>query len=455
MRRGERARRPEEAGARQPQQRRQGRRTKDPDCDRRRSCGSCVQNRATTRAVQHSSQRPQLEPQPDVHIPPERVSQTLKRARQLHGVDLRTVAAILKIRDSHLDAIETGRYDSLPGPTYAVGFVRAYADYLGLDSEEVVRRFKQEVDGLDEGPMLSFPTPTSEGRIPGGALILISALLIATAYGVWYYLSEREQSVAELIQGVPEHLQAFVDPSPADQPAPLPPPAATTTDERPAGLTSGETRGEATQEPLEMIPPGPQPQPAAPTVASAETPPAAPAAEAVGTPEPAGEPAVASRGTAGTSTEEPAGTQTDAASADEEPLPTTIISGTGTTTTRNAAIPPPPAVPDRDEVAAVPDAPAEGQTFGEGETRIILRATQDSWVQVRDANDEIILARILRVGDSYRVPDQPGLTLLTGNAGGLQIMVDGAVLPPLGPTGTVRRDVPLEPERLLQGYSTR
>jgi cytoskeleton protein RodZ len=93
------------------------------------------------------------------------------------------------------------------------------------------------------------------------------------------------------------------------------------------------------------------------------------------------------------------------------------------------------------------------QVFGRGNvgTRIVLRATQDSWVQVRDGNEDLLFTRVLRAGDSYRVPNQSGLTLLTGNAGGLEVEVDGSPLGPLGPVGTVRRNVALEPTGLLDG----
>jgi len=61
------------------------------------------------------------------------------------------------------------------------------------------------------------------------------------------------------------------------------------------------------------------------------------------------------------------------------------------------------------------------------------------------------LTRLLRAGDSYRVPDQPGLVLLTGNAGALEILVDGEVVPDLGEAGKVRRNVTLDPDLLRQG----
>ena len=61
------------------------------------------------------------------------------------------------------------------------------------------------------------------------------------------------------------------------------------------------------------------------------------------------------------------------------------------------------------------------------------------------------MTRLLRRGESYDVPARPGLTLLTGNAGGLEITVDGKAIPALGPVGAVRRHVALDAEKLQNG----
>jgi cytoskeleton protein RodZ len=58
---------------------------------------------------------------------------------------------------------------------------------------------------------------------------------------------------------------------------------------------------------------------------------------------------------------------------------------------------------------------------------------------------------MLRAGDSYRVPNKTGLTLLTGNAGALEVYVDGRKVPALGPGGAIRRDVALDADRLMAG----
>ena len=61
--------------------------------------------------------------------------------------------------------------------------------------------------------------------------------------------------------------------------------------------------------------------------------------------------------------------------------------------------------------------------------------------------------QLMRPGDSYEVPSGIDLMLETGNAGGLQITVGGKKLPPLGPTGQVRRNIPLDAELLLSGLN--
>jgi cytoskeleton protein RodZ len=63
----------------------------------------------------------------------------------------------------------------------------------------------------------------------------------------------------------------------------------------------------------------------------------------------------------------------------------------------------------------------------------------------------MLVTRLLAAGDSFAVPDQPGLVLLTGNAGALEIFVDGTIVPSIGGLGVVRRGVMLDVGRLKAG----
>jgi len=134
----------------------------------------------------------------------------LRASRLRIGEDLRDVAAALYIRYNYLNAIEEGRYEALPGPTYAVGFVRVYAEHLGLDAGEVVRRFKAETAALSEMKELVFPSPLPESGVPSGAILFMGILIAGLAYGIWYINSTHDKSIADLIPAVPERFATLL-----------------------------------------------------------------------------------------------------------------------------------------------------------------------------------------------------------------------------------------------------
>jgi cytoskeleton protein RodZ len=110
------------------------------------------------------------------------------------------------------------------------------------------------------------------------------------------------------------------------------------------------------------------------------------------------------------------------------------------------------------EQVVAPAVAADGSASGnssDGQKRVVLRATADSWIAVRDADRAVIFTRLLKPGDSYEVPDQIGLSLRTGNAGGLEITVDGKPVPPIGPNGAIRGNVALDPQALIAGTAVR
>ena len=81
----------------------------------------------------------------------------------------------------------------------------------------------------------------------------------------------------------------------------------------------------------------------------------------------------------------------------------------------------------------------------------MLQAKADCWVQVRNRAGGVVIERILHGGDAWAVPNESGLVLSMGNAGGLTILVDDAPVPSLGVAGAVRRDIPLDADLLRSG----
>jgi cytoskeleton protein RodZ len=114
----------------------------------------------------------------------------------------------------------------------------------------------------------------------------------------------------------------------------------------------------------------------------------------------------------------------------------------------DSTIPSAPALPTPEAEAT--ETPPATAAIPSG-TRIRINARLDTWVKIVDHNGRTVLNRVLTSGEGYDVPDEAGLKMITGNAGGMDILVDGVAIAPLGEPGKVRRDVELDPEKLKAG----
>ena len=455
-------------------------------------------------------------------VPADSVARRLREARNDSNQDLQDIAQFLRIRYDYLLAIEEGRFEDLPGPTYAVGFVRAYADHLKLDSDAIANAFKAEVADLSDRTELVFPTPVPESRIPGSTIVLFSVMLIAGAYGVWYYFSsDLERQVVQEPPAVEtpqaETPVAVETPAPGEGQTAAVTPDSSTTDFAEATDTAGapelpaaeshengtvtaesedaeagaptavtaapdealpqaasETETTPAVEATEVtevpeVPALPEEVPAEAAPAEAEPAPEVDPETAVAEPEPQ-VPAAEAEEAAAAEAEEPAILDNDAAEAavsesaasgaEDTGLPEAV--GEPIVEAAEVGVPPlPPAIPARRpsvqpesvQTAELGESSDGATVYGSenANSRVVVRAVFDSYVLIRDANDNLLLTKVLRSGDVYRVPDEAGLTMLTGNAGGLQIEVDGQQAPTIGPVGAIVRNVSLDPGRLSSG----
>jgi cytoskeletal protein RodZ len=78
-----------------------------------------------------------------------RLGDALRERREHKGVTMEQAAEDTRIREKFLQAIESGDYQSLPGTVYTKGFLRNYAQYLGLDAEEMFALYTGERGGSD------------------------------------------------------------------------------------------------------------------------------------------------------------------------------------------------------------------------------------------------------------------------------------------------------------------
>ena len=285
----------------------------------------------------------------------------LRAARERLGVDLPHAAEVLRIRLAHLEALEAGRLGALPSPAYALGYLRSYASALGLDPDEMTRRFRTEAVEVSETTRLDFPTPVPERGLPTGAIMLLGVVLLAGVYAGWYRLSGEGRLPAETVAPIPERLAPL-----AEQAIP-PTLASRLVDRRPT------------------LP------------------------------------------------------------ADPLPVAEPFVPAPAISPSSAAAAPVAPIAPPRPVVAPPAADPQPDQP------RVLIRATADAWIQVKDKAGTVLLNKVLKPGESWPVPNRPGLVFTTGNAGGTELVLDGVLLPGLGGGGAVRRDLALDPDLLKDG----
>ena len=109
----------------------------------------------------------------------------LQSARLDRGEDLQDVAAYLRIRPAFLAALEAGDMAATPGRTYSIGFLRSYADHLGIDGNGLVRRLKTSTDVVEARHVVGYRERSSESRLPTALLLVASAVLTAAVAGAY------------------------------------------------------------------------------------------------------------------------------------------------------------------------------------------------------------------------------------------------------------------------------
>jgi cytoskeleton protein RodZ len=182
--------------------------------------------------------RPSLHPRKalgDADLPVESVGQDLCKARQRRGKQLSDVWLVLKIHPDHLIAIEEGRFEALPGRVYAIGYVRSYAAYLGLDAENFVDRLKAEMAARGGAKDYAIDwVPLPERKFAQGGRVIAGLLLVALIYSGYQVFASAGRSFEQPVLPVPARLAAEAglkqEPVaarplvPVEQPAPILPP---------------------------------------------------------------------------------------------------------------------------------------------------------------------------------------------------------------------------------------
>lgn len=346
------------------------------------------------------------------------VGRLLRDQREARGLSLSEVEKSLRIRRAHIEAIEEGRFDKLPGAAYIPAFLRAYAAHVDLDPEKVMTAYHLSGPVPIKRPVaLPADFPIVERRAPIGLAVLTVLLVVGAGYAVWNYMPREQAIVAEKVPPVPDRLLAArpTEKEAAPVTAQSSPAAASTTTATPAPATpTQETRTITGALPADVWPAHrPTPAPAASAAGMAPAVVTAPPASASGS---------ATSGAATSVPSAPALTPPPVVVAVPAPPPQ-IVMTVPAIGQAQAAQPPAPVDPR----AALPGQPAAGQPLPgqppveEANARPTTDAATppppapvrvntpisvrtNSWVELRGPNGDVLTQTYVRAGESYVVP---------------------------------------------------
>ncbi len=324
---------------------------------------------------------PPPKPLPTRPAEAERIGDILRRVRQQRGESLDDIASYICIRPTFLVALENSRYEELPADAYVIGFLRTYANHLGLDGKGAIDLYRREMAGRRRKPQLNMPQPVSEGQAPTAAILVGVTLAALLIYALWYALASSDRATVSRPPSLPASLTTTATPPTLAAVATPPAPAVVTTT---PVLSATATLVTATATSLPTVP--------APT---------------------------------------------------STPVATAGIALNATATAASLAATATPAN------AATATSATKGQTYGDTATRqrVALRVVKESWVLIADRYGNTVFDKILKPGDVYNVPNGKGLTLTTGNGGGIIMSVDGVDMPRLADDNRVVRNIALDPDQ--------
>ena len=325
----------------------------------------------------------------DIDAPLETVGQDLRAARLRRGDDLATVSRALKIRKDHLEALEEDRIEALPGRTYAIGFVRSYADHLGLDSVQCVERFKAEIAGrADHITPVQVIDEDEHRRLPQGWKIIAGVVVLLLIYGAYRLIVSADQMLSQPVTPPPPQAVA----SKPDVVAHATKPVA----HAPLPKLAGQT------------PAGPAPAAGTTNLALGSGP-----------------------------------AQQSTVTAPQVPNVQAPAA--------NGLMPSGDTNPPPQQMAALPPGQVYGEQ--NKNSRVILRVRAATKILVMGPGGMIYINRTLKPGDTYQVPNLVGLTLTTPNGGAVELDLDGASMGFAGHDQEMKDALSLDPQSIVDRYN--
>ncbi|MCG2675939.1 helix-turn-helix domain-containing protein, partial [bacterium] len=116
----------------------------------------------------------------------ESIGLTLQQARRKRKLKLETISKKTKISIRYLKALEAEDWDAFPAPTYAQAFLRSYANFLNLDSDELVQEYKKYMEATAEVPATKRLIPKGMRTKKIAILPVVISIMVLIIWGGWF-----------------------------------------------------------------------------------------------------------------------------------------------------------------------------------------------------------------------------------------------------------------------------
>jgi cytoskeletal protein RodZ len=120
----------------------------------------------------------------------------LRRQREMREIRLGEIAEVTKISRRYLEALEQDRFDILPAPVFAKGFLREYASFVGLDPDEVVNSYllAQRATQPHEEARAAVVEKRSPTEWTSGVLLALLVVVLLVLVALLAFYAERSRS---------------------------------------------------------------------------------------------------------------------------------------------------------------------------------------------------------------------------------------------------------------------
>jgi cytoskeleton protein RodZ len=309
--------------------------------------------------------------------------QILKRAREGKNLTVAAIATLMNLDLRTVEALERGNQNELPAPIFVRGYLRGYARLVGVDEAAVLEAYQAQ------NPQEPKPRPVGMSRVPVRPAFRAPAITLKAVFLVivllllaWIGVEWGPDLIARVSGDAAQETAAVVESArvpnaePNAQQVTLP--------------NAEQARSDAEQVASDTADMGPKVSPESPEQSVVQTESNGPASVPLDLPTPQPVPA-----------------------AEAPPL----------------VAQPEPELPAESEFATpaviTPEATPVQAVAGVGELRLELRINSDSWVEIKGADGESLLLGLLHKGDTRSVTGKAPMTVVLGNAAGVEVQVDG------------------------------